>query len=82
MAFKACGHAWAGAETLWPPHPSQADDAPQAHALMRGRIAELAIADAAYDAGRIRTVIATKQAEAVIPSNPSRTRKPPACLGS
>jgi transposase len=49
---------------------------------MRGRIAALAIADAAYDAGRIRTVIATKQAEAVIPSNPSRTRKPPACLGS
>ena len=56
--------------------PGQAGDAPQAHALMQDQPAAVVIADAAYDADHIRTAIAAKQAEAVIPSNPSRTRKP------
>ncbi len=35
------------------------------------------MADAAYDADPLRTVIAAKGAVAVIPSNPSRARKYP-----
>ena len=53
----------------------QAGDAPQAAALMAGQEAEAVIADTAYDADHIRQAIAAKNAEAVIPSNPSRARK-------
>lgn len=35
------------------------------------------LADAAYDTDRLHTIIAAKRARAVIPSNPSRTRKHP-----
>ena len=55
----------------------QAGDAPQAHALLEGLPAEAVIADTAYDADHIRAAVATKRAEAVIPSNPSRTRRLP-----
>ena len=57
--------------------PGQAGDAPQAHALMQDQPAAVVIADAAYDAGHIRDAIAAKQAEAVIPCNPSRARRLP-----
>lgn len=39
--------------------------------------ADFVIADAAYDADHIRHAIARKTAEAVIPNNPSRSRKHP-----
>ena len=55
----------------------QAGDAPQAHALLEGLPAEAVVADAAYDADHIRAAVAAKRAEAVIPSNPSRTRRLP-----
>ena len=55
----------------------QAGDAPQAHALPEGLPAEVVIADAAYDAGHIRAAVAARGAQAVIPSNPSRTRRLP-----
>ena len=50
----------------------QAGDAPQAGPLVEGLPAEVVIADTAYDADGFRTVIAEKQAQAVIPINPSR----------
>ena len=53
----------------------QAGDAPQAAALLDGAPAEAVIADTAYDADHIRQVIADKNAKAVIPSSPSRSRK-------
>ena len=57
--------------------PGQAGDAPQARALMQDQAAAVVVADAAYDADHIRTAIAAKQAEAVIPCNPSRTQRLP-----
>jgi transposase len=55
----------------------QAGDAPQAAPLVDGLPAEAVIADTAYDANAFRQVIADKQAQAVIPNNPSRTKKHP-----
>lgn len=55
----------------------QAGDAPQALALIEGLSANVVMADAAYDADRFRQAIADKRALAVIPNNPSRTRKYP-----
>jgi len=51
-------------------------DVPQAAALIDGLPAEVVMADIAYDADHVRE-IAKKGAVAVIPSNPSRTRKDP-----
>ena len=50
-------------------------DCPQAYALIEGLPAKVVMADAAYDADRLRQAIADKDAVAVIPSNPSRARK-------
>ena len=55
----------------------QAGDAPQAMALIDGLPASIVMADTAYDADSFRQAIADKGALAVIPSNPSRTRKYP-----
>jgi transposase len=55
----------------------QRGDCPQAYGLIDGLPAEVVIADAAYDADELRQVIAQKRAEAVIPNNPSRSRKHP-----
>jgi transposase len=55
----------------------QAGDAPHAAPLVDGLPAEAVIADTAYDADAFRQVIADKQARAVIPNNPSRTKKRP-----
>jgi len=52
-------------------------DAPQAEPLIKGLAAEVVMADAAYDADRLRHAIAAKGAVAVIPNNPSRARKYP-----
>ena len=52
-------------------------DAPQAAALIDGQGAQIVLADAAYDADRFRSLVAAMNAEAVIPSNPSRTAKHP-----
>jgi transposase len=55
----------------------QAGDAPQAQGLLAGQAAGAVIADTAYDADHLRAAIAAKGAEAVIPSNPSRSRRLP-----
>lgn len=55
----------------------QRGDAPQAGLLMEGLAADVVMADAAYDADHIRQAIADKGAVAVIPNNPSRTKKHP-----
>ena len=55
----------------------QRGDAPQAGLLMEGLDADVVMADAAYDADHIRQAIADKGAVAVIPNNPSRTKKHP-----
>lgn len=55
----------------------QRGDAPQAGTLMEGLPAEAVMADTAYDADHIRKAIADKGAVAVIPNNPSRTKKYP-----
>jgi transposase len=47
----------------------------QAAALIEGLPAEIVMADTAYDADHFRQAIADKGALAVIPNNPSRTRK-------
>ena len=52
-------------------------DVPQAAALIDGLPANVVMADTAYDADAFRLVIADKGALAVIPSNPSRTKKHP-----
>ena len=52
-------------------------DAPQGIPLIEGLPAKVVMADAAYDADRLRQKIADKQAMAVIPNNPSRSRKHP-----
>ena len=54
-----------------------AGDAPQAGHLIDGMPAEFVIADTAYDADHFRRAIAAKGALAVIPNNPSRSRKHP-----
>lgn len=53
----------------------QRGDAPQAAPLIEGLPAEVVMADTAYDADHLRQAIADKGAVAVIPNNPSRTRK-------
>ena len=55
----------------------QKGDAPQAEALMDGLPAAVVMADTAYDSDQVRHAIASKGAVAVIPNNPSRTRKHP-----
>ena len=55
----------------------QAGDAPQAKTLMDGLLADAVIGDTAYDADDIRAAIADKNAQAVIPNNPSRAKKHP-----
>ena len=55
----------------------QAGDAPQAGPLIDGMPAHFVIADTAYDADHFRRAIAAKGALAVIPNNPSRSRKHP-----
>ena len=52
-------------------------DAPQAGPLIAGLPAQVVMADAAYDADHLRQAIADKGALAVIPNNPSRTKKHP-----
>lgn len=52
-------------------------DAPQADFLIEGLPAQAVMADAAYDADRLRQKIADKGAVAVIPNNPSRALKHP-----
>lgn len=56
--------------------PGQAGDAPQAEWLLGGLSPTYVIADTAYDSDRLRAQIAQLGAEAVIPPNPSRSRKP------
>lgn len=55
----------------------QRGDAPQADLLIEGLPAQAVMADAAYDADRLRQKIAHKGAVAVIPNNPSRAIKHP-----
>ena len=55
----------------------QKGDAPQASPLIEGLPAEIVMADTAYDADHFREAIADKGALAVIPNNPSRSRKHP-----
>jgi transposase len=55
----------------------QKGDAPQAGPLVEGLPAEVVMADTAYDADHFRQAILDKGALAVIPNNPSRTRKHP-----
>ena len=55
----------------------QRGDAPQADALIEDLAADIVMADAAYDSDGLRAAIAAKDAVAVIPNNPSRTRKHP-----
>lgn len=55
----------------------QKGDAPQAEALIDGLPAAVVMADTAYDSDQVRQAIASKGAVAVIPNNPSRTRKHP-----
>ena len=55
----------------------QRGDCPQAYGLIDGLDAEFIMADTAYDANRLREVIAEKGAIAVIPNNPSRAQKIP-----
>lgn len=52
-------------------------DAPQAEALLDGLPAAVVMANTAYDSDQARQAIADKGAVAVIPNNPSRTRKHP-----
>lgn len=55
----------------------QKGDAPQAEGLINDLPADVVMADAAYDSDRIRQKVTEKGAVAVIPNNPSRTRKYP-----
>ncbi|CAN7311792.1 IS5 family transposase [Phenylobacterium sp. LjRoot225] len=55
----------------------QRGDAPQAGPLIEGLPAQAVMADTAYDSDRLRQAIAEKGAVAVIPNNPSRSRKHP-----
>jgi transposase len=51
----------------------QAGDITQAPALLEGQTGEAVLADKAYDSNALRTLITSMGAEAVIPSNRSRT---------
>jgi transposase len=53
----------------------QRGDAPQGEGLIDALPADIVMADTAYDSDRIRKAIADKGAVAVIPNNPSRTKK-------
>ncbi|BAQ50183.1 transposase (plasmid) [Methylobacterium aquaticum] len=53
----------------------QKGDAPQAEALLADLPAAVVLADAAYDSDQLREAIAGKGATAVIPNNPSRSKK-------
>lgn len=53
----------------------QKGDATQATALIDGLLAEVVMADTAYDADHLRQAIAAKGALAVIPNNASRALK-------
>jgi transposase len=55
----------------------QRGDCPQAYGLIEGLPAKIVMADTAYDADPLRQAIAEKGAIAVIPNNPSRSRKFP-----
>ena len=55
----------------------QMGDAPQAGPLIEGLVANIVMADTAYDADHLRQAIADKGAIAVIPNNPSRAIKHP-----
>ena len=55
----------------------QMGDVPQADGLIEGIPAKIVMADTAYDADHFRQSIADKGALAVIPNNPSRTKKHP-----
>ena len=55
----------------------QRGDCPQAQALIKDLPAQVVMADTAYDADPLRQAIADKGAVAVIPNNPSRTKKHP-----
>jgi len=55
----------------------QKGDAPQAETLLDGLSADVVIADTAYDSDTLRQTIADKDAVAVIPNNPRRTKKHP-----
>jgi transposase len=55
----------------------QKGDGPQAGALLAGRAADIVMADTAYDADHFRARIAEVGAIAVIPNNPSRSKKLP-----
>ena len=55
----------------------QMGDVPQAAGLIEGLPAKIVMADTAYDADHFRQTIADKGALAVIPNNPSRTKKHP-----
>jgi transposase len=57
--------------------PGQKGDVPQAAALIQGHNAEIVMADTAYDADHFREEISKIGAVAVIPNNPSRTKKFP-----
>jgi transposase len=57
--------------------PGQAHDITRAHQLLDGVPAEVVIADTAYDADHFRDVVQAKNAIAVIPSNPSRSKSYP-----
>ncbi len=52
-------------------------DVLQAAPLIEGLSVKVVMADTAYDADHFRQVIADKAAGAVIPNNPSRTKKHP-----
>ncbi len=58
---------------LW----SVAEDAPQALTLIEDMPASIVMAEATYDADRLRQAITDRGATAVIPSNRSRARKHP-----
>ena len=55
----------------------QVGDITQAPALLEGQSGEAVLADKAYDGNALRALIAAKRAQAVIPSNRSRTRPIP-----
>jgi len=57
--------------------PGQKGDVPQAALLLQGQKAEIVIADTAYDADHFRAEIEKIGAVAVIPNNPTRTKKFP-----
>ena len=55
----------------------QVGDVTEAGRMLEGLAAEVVIADTAHDADHVPDAVATKGAEAVIPSNPARARRLP-----